>query len=29
MFMGLSAYYSYFVLVEPIKVFEGLGKAMS
>ena len=27
LFFSLSAYYAYFVLVEPVKVFEGIGKA--
>jgi len=27
LFGGLSAYYGYFVLVEPVKVFEGIGKS--
>jgi len=26
-FAGLSAFYSYFAFIQPIKVFEGLGKA--
>jgi hypothetical protein len=29
LFFGLSGYYTYFVLVEPVKVFEGIGKSTS
>lgn len=29
LFFGLCAYYAYFVVVEPIKVFQGIGKSFS
>ncbi len=27
LFFVLSAYYAYFVLIEPVQVFEGIGKS--